>query len=165
MIKWQKNGGMRIRKLIPFSFSLLVCLNWSVRIQIGMEWKLWNDNRMSALPKIKKKFLYKNYSHSPLFYHFWSFKNITEWNSQCKNYHSWLFTWFLLIPSPYISLKCSKNGWMRVEWGIFLKQGKTLNSQISSILLSFCHLYHIHWFILTIPFILISFLLFASLNS
>ena len=94
---------------------------------------------MSALPKIKFFVLYQNNSHSSLFYHFLSFKNIMEWNSQCKNFHSGLFKWFLLILSPYISLKCSKNDWMRVEWGIFLKQGKTLNSQISSILLSFQH--------------------------
>ena len=125
--------------LIPFSFRLLVCLNWSAWIQIGMEWKWWNDNRMSALPKIKFFVLYQNNSHSSLFYHFWLFKNIMECNSQCKNFHSGLFKWFLLILSPYISLKCSGNDWMRVEWGIFLKQGKTLNSQISSILLSFQH--------------------------
>ena len=77
--------------------------------------------------------------HSSMFHHFWSFQNLTEWNSQCKNFHSLLFKSFLLILSTYISLKCSKNDWMRVEWGIFLKLGKTLNSQISSILLSFKH--------------------------
>ena len=125
--------------LIPFSFWLLVCLNWSAGIEIGMKWKWWNDNRMSPLPKIRIFVLFQKNFHSSLFYHFGSFKNLTEWNSQWKDYHSWLFKWFLLIWSPYISLKCSKNDWMRVEWGIFLKQGKTLNSQISSILLSFQH--------------------------
>ena len=125
--------------LIPFSFRLLVCLNWSAGIEIGMKWKWWNDNRISPLPKIRIFSSSKKTFHSSLFYHFWSFKNLTEWNSQCKNYHSLLFKSFLLILSTYISLKCSKNDWMRLEWGIFLKQGKSLNSKISSILLSFQH--------------------------
>ena len=94
---------------------------------------------MSPLPKIRIFSSSIKTFHSSLFYHFWSFKNLTEWNSQCKNYHSLLFKSLLLILSTYISLKCSKNDWMRLEWGIFLKQGKSLNSKISSILLSFQH--------------------------
>ena len=125
--------------LIPFSFWLLVCLNWSAWIEIGM--KLNGGMTIKWVHFQKSEFLSssKKTFHSSLFHHFWSFKNWTEWNLQCKSYHSRLFKSFLLLLSSLISLNWSKNDWMRVEWGIFLKQGKTLNSQISSILLSFQH--------------------------
>ena len=46
---------------------------------------------------------------------------------------------FYSIPFTLIILECCWNDGMRVKWGIFLKQGKTLNSKISLVSPSFGH--------------------------